>query len=175
MPFLHGILLSWLAPVLFAGVPDPGLLVEIDLERFELHVVDLGAWTPGPTFAVAIGSPTHPTPRGEFRPIRVIRNPSWVPGPWARSLGAEPAPPSSDGPLGVGKIPLGGNGIQIHGGAHPLELGKPVSLGCVRMLDQGWYALVEWLEDRRALRPWQRQPAGEVESGFRRPLRVVVR
>ena len=92
--------------------------------------------------------------------MRVVRNPGWMPGPHARRLGARAQRPSSDGPLGVGKIPLESGAIQIHGGADPLELGKPVSLGCVTLRDEGWLELVDWLRSRNSLGPW-RETAGE--------------
>jgi lipoprotein-anchoring transpeptidase ErfK/SrfK len=61
----------------------------------------------------------------------VVRNPGWSPGAIARSVGAHELPPSADGPLGAGKIPFAERGeIALHGGANPLLLGKPVSLGC---------------------------------------------
>jgi len=153
---------------------DPGLVLRVDRARFELSAFDLASESDGPRFPVAIGSPRHPTPPGDFTAQRVVRNPAWNPGPTARAHGAVPTPPSSDGPLGIGKIPLDRGGIQIHGGAHPLELGKPVSLGCVRVRDEAWAHLVRWLEARGALAPWHRATSGETVSALRRPLRVVV-
>ena len=170
-----------LAPLVLAslatlgGGPDPGLLLEVDLAAFRLEARDLGDAAAGPTLRVAVGSPSHPTPRGEFRPRRVVNNPRWTPGPHARSLGARPLPPSSDGPLGAGKMPLTASGIQIHGGADPRELGKPVSLGCVRIADESWQELIGWLEERDTLEPWALRPEGDAVSEFRRPIRVVVR
>jgi hypothetical protein len=161
-------------PVLIGTRSDPGLLIEIDLARFSLSSRDLSAGSAGPALRVAVGSPAHPTPTGEFRPLHVVRNPGWMPGPHARRLGARARRPSGDGPLGVGKIPLEAGAIQIHGGADPLELGKPVSLGCVTLRDEGWLELVDWLNSRNGLDPWHESPTGNV-SRFRRPIRVVVR
>jgi L,D-transpeptidase catalytic domain len=162
-------------PVLCGTRSDPGVLIEVDLVRFSLETRDLSADTAGPALRVAIGSPTHPTPTGEFRPRRVVRNPGWLPGPHARRLGARARRPSSDGPLGVGKIPLEVGAIQIHGGADALELGKPVSLGCVTLRDEGWLELVDWLRSRNSLGPWHKTRMGNAVSSFRRPIRVVVR
>jgi len=161
-------------PVLIGTRSDPGLLIEIDLARFSLSSRDLSAGSAGPALRVAVGSPAHPTPTGEFRPLHVVRNPGWMPGPHARRLGARARRPSDDGPLGIGKIPLEAGAIQIHGGADPLELGKPVSLGCVTLRDEGWLELVDWLNSRNGLGPWRESAAGNV-SRFRRPIRVVVR
>jgi L,D-transpeptidase-like protein len=170
---------AWLlAPLVWFLVgtrSDPGVLIEIDRARFALETRDLSAGEAGPALRIAVGSPAHPTPAGEFRPSRVVRNPGWMPGAHARRLGARGRRPSSDGPLGVGKIPLASGAIQIHGGADPLELGKPVSLGCVTLRDEGWLELVDWLRARDSLEPWRANPRGEDVSAFRRPIRVVVR
>jgi hypothetical protein len=105
-----------------------------------------------------------------------VRNPGWSPGTVARSFGAEAAPPSSRGPLGVGKIPFASRGeVTLHGGAHPLLLGKPVSLGCVRATDDDWLLLVGWLEAQRALQRPVEVAGGELHQYFRRPARVHVR
>jgi hypothetical protein len=167
----------WLtaAPMLFGATADPGVLIEVDLARFRLESRDLSADATGPVLAVAVGSPAHPTPTGEFRPRRVVRNPAWMPGAHARRAGARALPPSSDGPLGVGKIPLESGAIEIHGGADPIELGKPVSLGCVQLRDDSWLTLVEWLRARGSLEPERANPGGDLVSAFRRPVRVVVR
>jgi hypothetical protein len=162
-------------PVLIGTRSDPGVLIEVDLASYRLDSRDLSAGSVGPALRIAVGSPAHPTPTGEFHPQRVVRNPGWTPGPHARRLGARAARPSSDGPLGVGKIPLEAGAIQIHGGADPLELGKPVSLGCVTLQDEGWLALVDWLHARNSLEPWRVDDSGDLVSGFRRPVRVVVR
>ncbi|HKA16041.1 MAG TPA: L,D-transpeptidase [Myxococcota bacterium] len=163
-------------PMLLLGsLRDPGLLIEVDLANFSLATTDLSEDAVGPALPVAIGSPAHPTPTGEFRPQRVVRNPAWSPGASARGLGARARRPSSDGPLGVGKIPLESGAIQIHGGADPREIGKPVSRGCVSLRDESWVELVDWLRARNSLEPWHASPRGDFVSRFRRPIRVVVR
>jgi hypothetical protein len=168
-------LLATALPILCGSAGDPGVLIEVDLARFSLESRDLAAGAAGPALRIAVGSPTHPTPTGEFRPRRVVRNPSWLPGPHARRLGARARRPSSDGPLGAGKIPLEAGAIQIHGGADPIELGKPVSLGCVALRDESWLSLVDWLRSRDSLAPERATPHGDLVSAFRRPVRVVVR
>lgn len=169
-------LLLLLGPGLLAGSRDPGLLIELDRESYSLVARDLAAGVDGPQLRVVLGSPAHPTPSGAFPLHEVVRNPGWHPGRIARAWGAEPAPPSEDGPLGVGKIPFAAGGeIALHGGADPLLLGKPVSLGCVRATDRDLLALIEWLEERGALAPPVRTAGGELYQRFRRPARVEVR
>ena len=63
----------------------------------------------------------------------------------------------------------------MHGGAHPLLLGKPVSLGCVRALDADLLVLLDWLEERGALAGDRPAAAGERLQAFRRRTRVIVR
>ena len=170
-------------PWLLAGSADPGLLLELDREDFSLRARDLATegagrdeHAPGPVLRVVLGSPSHPTPSGDFRLRFLVRNPGWNPGVIARGRGASAEPPSSDGPLGVVKLPFAQGGeIALHGGADPLLLEKPVSLGCVRATDSDLLELVGWLESRGALHPAERHPGGDVHQWFRRPARVVVR
>jgi hypothetical protein len=160
--------------LLTAGAGDPGLLLDLDLERFALTARDLRQGITGPTLRVVVGSPGHPTPAGVFPIFGVVRNPAWDPGETARGLGAQPVAPSADGPLGVAKIAFARDGIALHGGADPLLLGKPVSLGCVRALDADLLGLLDWLEARGGLLVAREGPGGELHQGFRRPARIRV-
>ena len=142
--------LAALTPWLLGGSADPGVLLELERESFTLRAVDLAQV--------------------------VVRNPGWSPGRFARSLGARSVRPSRRGPMGAAKIPFAEQGeIAVHGGAQPLLLGKPVSLGCVRTVDAELLGLVEWLEARGALSGPRRHADGEVHQAFRRPARVIVR
>jgi hypothetical protein len=170
--------LVWLLclPWLVAGTADPGVLLELDRETFEVRARDLASGAVGPSLRVVLGSPAHPTPSGTFPLHVVVRNPGWVPGEIARSVGAHPQPPSAEGPLGVGKIPFAERGeIALHGGANPLLLGKPVSLGCARATDADLLRLFSWLEQQRALQRPVAIAGGELRQYFRRPARVSVR
>jgi len=162
-------------PLLLAGSGDPGLLLELDRDTFQLTARDLRADLQGPTLRVVTGSPAHPTPAGDFPIYSVVRSPGWTPGETARHLGAHPLPPSDRGPLGVAKITFAREGVALHGGADPLLLGKPVSLGCVRTLDDEFLGLLDWLEQRGGLQAAQAQPDGERLQSFQRPARIVVR
>jgi L,D-transpeptidase-like protein len=162
-------------PALLAGKADPGVLIELDLQAYQVRVRDLASGAEGPNLRVVLGSPAHPTPSGEYRASVVVRNPGWQPGAIARSRGARPVPPSPEGPLGVGKIPFAQGGeIALHGGANPLLLGKPVSLGCARATDEDLLRLIAWLEDRHALDRPVAVAGGEIHQNFLRPARISV-
>jgi hypothetical protein len=160
---------------LLGAARDPGIRLELDLAHFELRARDLRDGSAGPVLRVVTGSPAHPTPTGTFPLHRVVRNPSWTPGPMARSRGAREIAASSDGPLGVAKIPFGPAGFGLHGGAKRLLLGKPASLGCVRALDAELLALLDWLEDRGALGARRSNDDGEITQPIARPARIHVR
>lgn len=162
--------LPWLC-----AASDPGLVVELDRERFEVRVRDLRDDREGPGFLVVIGSPSHPTPAGNFAVHEVVRNPRWDPGETARNRGARPRPASSDGPLGVAKIRFGPEGVALHGGAREVLLGKPVSLGCVRARDRDLLALLDWMDRAGALGPRVPVGGGEETQRFQRKVRIVVR
>lgn len=64
-------------------------------------------------YPVAVGKPSTPTPKGNFR----IMNKQMNPG----------------GPYGVRWMGLNSPGIGIHGTNNPASIGKSVSHGCIRM------------------------------------------
>ncbi len=155
---------------------DPGLLLELDRERFEVVVRDRRSGDLGPRIRVVLGSPAHDTPSGDYPIGRIILNPSWRPSDKAMIAGAVPAPPSTTSPMGVVKIPFAETGsIALHGGGDLLLLGKPVSGGCVRARDADLLRLVAWLLAQDALAPADVQPDGEVHRSFRRPVRLRIR
>jgi hypothetical protein len=170
-----GWILVPLALPLLASSADPGVLLEVDRESFELSARDLVDGSVGPRLLVALGSPAHGTPAGSYRLRLLVRNPAWEPGRIARARGARNVPPSPDGPMGIAKITFREGGYAIHGGAASLLLGKPVSLGCVRTDDADLLALIDWLERHDALGPTAPQPDGEQHQAFARPARLVIR
>ena len=176
MRWRHALLLPLLlvAPQLVGAADDPGILLELDRARFEVQVRDLRDLRDGPALRVVIGSPSHPTPAGTFAIHQVVRNPRWTPGEIARGRGAQERAASSDGPLGVAKISFGPDGIALHGGARPLLIGKPISLGCVRALDADMLGLLAWLEQAGALGEQRPGADGEITQRFRRRARIVV-
>ncbi len=156
------------------GRRDPGIRFELDRETYRVHVVDLASGEAGPEVPVAIGSPAHPSPQGEYRLWQVVHDPAWNPGRTARAMGAQRVPPSPDGPLGIAKIPISGE-YALHGGASWLTVGKPVTLGCLRATDESIRALIDWLEGRGALARPPAARTGERPQAFARPARFVIR
>jgi hypothetical protein len=164
------------AALLCAAAPDPGVHVRVDLERFELIAVDERRPDEAAlVLPIATGSPSHPSPPGRYRAREVVRNPGWKPGTKARARGAVPSQPSEDGPMGVAKIPLTGDGFAVHGGANPLVVGKQISLGCVRLSDPDMLSLLDWLERAGALGPTRATGNGELHQAMRRPVAFEVR
>jgi lipoprotein-anchoring transpeptidase ErfK/SrfK len=99
--------------------------IEVDLSALSLTFYEKG--DPVITTPVAIGSPTNPTPAGEFflTDIVALTDPSGPWGPYALGLSAR-----SDTITEFN----GGDGIiGIHGTNRPDRIGEPVSLGCVRV------------------------------------------
>ncbi|MCZ6464835.1 MAG: L,D-transpeptidase [Proteobacteria bacterium] len=157
-----------------AAPSDPGILLELDRERFALRVRDLRSGETGPAVPVVLGSPAHPTPGGSFALERVILNPAWTPGPRARAGGALDRGPGLESPMGVAKIPFAGGGaIALHGGGDPLLLGKPVSSGCVRAADADLLRVLAWLHERGALAPPEPH-RGESHRSFQRRTQLIV-
>jgi len=154
---------------------DPGIVIEVDRESFLLSARDLRSGESGPELRVTTGSPRHETPAGSYPLYTVILDPAWEPGAQARGAGARPQPSRIDGPLGVAKLPFGDGGYAIHGAAHPLLLGKPVSLGCVRADDGELLGLLDWLRTRRALGRPVPKPSGERHQALLRPARILIR
>jgi L,D-transpeptidase catalytic domain len=154
---------------------DPGVHLRVDLERFELVAVDARRPNEPLVLPIATGSPAHPSPAGHYSPHEVVRHPGWEPGPQARAWGAQPVDPSDHGPMGVAKIPLASNGFALHGGASAVLVGKPVSLGCVRLSDGDMLALLDWLDRGGALAKPRAARNGEVHQALRRPVAVEVR
>lgn len=96
------------------------------------------------TFRVAVGTPSHPTPRGRFSIIQMQKNPTWIPpdSPWAKGLG--PIPPGPGNPLGTRWMGTSASAVGIHGTNAPGSIGTAASHGCIRMYVRD----SEWLYNR---------------------------
>ncbi len=86
------------------------------------------------TYRCAIGTPSHPTPRGKWKVTGKVKNPSWHnPGSaWAKNMPSVIGP-GPNNPLGTRAIYLNASGIRIHGTAKWWSIGHAASHGCMRM------------------------------------------
>lgn len=149
-------------------------MIDVDRESFVLSTKDLRDNSAGPSFPVVLGSPAHPTPDGNYPIYVVVRNPAWKPGETARARGAFPVGPSAYGPMGAAKLPFAPGGFALHGGADPLLLGKPVSLGCIRSMDRDLLVLLDWLAEKGALSLGNSLPLGESHHMVSIPIRIRI-
>jgi len=114
------------------GTVDGGVRLEADLSARQLRVV--GANGTIKTFAVAIGSPSYPTPTGSYKIRKIVWNPSWVPpdSKWAKGKTAK-GPGEPGNPMKVAKIFFKEPDFYIHGTGDTKSLGSAASHGCLRM------------------------------------------
>lgn len=105
------------------------------------------------TYDVAVGKPSTPTPKGEFRIINHIPNPTYY-GPGVVIA------PGKNNPLGTRWMGLSAKGYGIHGTNIPDSIGQAASHGCIRMRQQdleelfelvGVGVIVELLDERPVL------------------------
>lgn len=96
------------------------------------------------TFRIAVGTSSHPTPRGKFSIVQKQRNPTWIPpdSPWAAGLG--PIPPGPGNPLGTRWMGTSASAVGIHGTPASGSIGTAASHGCIRMYIRD----SEWLYER---------------------------
>lgn len=100
------------------------------------------------TWAVAIGDPDTPTPRGAFAIRSKDEHPTWyVPDSIPRSeRPVRVVPPGPDNPMGEYRIRLSRGLYAIHGTNTPWAIGRQTTRGCVRLYPEDigeLYALVE--------------------------------
>lgn len=86
------------------------------------------------TYRVAIGTPAHPTPPGDWTIINKRYMPTWTnPGSaWAKSMPPY-IPPGPGNPLGTRALDLDASGIRFHGTNKIGSVGTAASHGCMRM------------------------------------------
>lgn len=87
------------------------------------------------TYRCAIGTPSHPTPKGEFEIVLKRYLPTWV-NPALNGWGADmpkSIPPGPGNPLGTRALNLSASGIRFHGTTAIGSIGTAASHGCMRM------------------------------------------
>ena len=134
---------SWIIPELM----DEGIL--INLAELRLYFFRRGdnEGTFVSTFPIGIGREGFSTPTGDYEVMMKIKDPAWYPHASTRARNrALPfvVPPGPDNPLGPYWIELSLEGYGIHGTKTPSSIGKKISLGCIRLLDDD----LEWLFER---------------------------
>lgn len=117
-----------------SALSSPTMRIEVDLSERALQVVEHGEVTR--VYAVTVGKPGHPTPRGAYRISWLEWNPSWTPpnSPWAR--GKRPVGPGPENPMGRAKLFFRTPAYYVHGTAAAEEIGRAASHGCVRLRNE---------------------------------------
>lgn len=85
-------------------------------------------------YGVATGSPQWPTCIGQWKIVRMEKNPTWYNrgSTWAENMPPSIAP-GPNNPLGTRAMHINGGGVLIHGTSNSGSIGYSVSHGCVRM------------------------------------------
>lgn len=111
---------------------DLGAGILVDISERTLYLYQGGELFK--TYRVAVGTPSHPTPRGTYRITLKRYMPSWGnPGSaWAANMPAY-IPPGPGNPLGTRALNLDAPGIRIHGTSNNASIGTAASHGCMRM------------------------------------------
>lgn len=113
---------------------DLGHTIIVDLSDLELTLYE--GLKVDRTYDVAAGSPSYPTPPGEWEIIDKVENPTWTnpaPDGWGKDLPLQIGPGPTN-PLGTRALYLNSPGIRIHGTSASYSIGSYASHGCVRML-----------------------------------------
>lgn len=109
------------------------LSLEVDLSERALYVRNNGKVIQ--TYDVAVGTPEHPTPKGDFTIGKIIWDPAWIPPPnaeWAQDA-TRKAPDDPDNPMHAVKLFFDEPDYYIHGTDALESLGEAASHGCLRM------------------------------------------
>jgi hypothetical protein len=120
---------------------EPDIKITVNVPAFQLTL-----WQNGKeikTYPIGVGEKDFPLPIDERKITEIIWNPTWIPPdkPWvyedAKNVKPGEKIEASDprNPLGKIKIPLG-SGYLIHEARGKSDIGRLVSHGCIRMLEQ---------------------------------------
>jgi L,D-transpeptidase catalytic domain/Putative peptidoglycan binding domain len=113
---------------------DLGHTIVVDLSNLELSLYD--GLRLDRSYPVAAGSPSYPTPQGEWEVVDKAEYPTWTnpaPDGWGKDLPLQIGPGPGN-PLGTRAIYLDAPGIRIHGTPASYSIGSYASHGCIRML-----------------------------------------
>lgn len=109
-----------------------GKTIVVDLSERRIRLFD-GAKIEK-TYPCAIGTPSYPTPKGEYEITLKRYRPTWVnPGSdWGKDMPAS-IPPGPGNPLGTRAINISAPAIRFHGTENIGSVGTAASHGCMRM------------------------------------------
>lgn len=122
-------------------------LIVVERDRFRLTLWqkpeerDDATWEKLRGWTVAVGAAGYNTPRGVYRIVNEIRDPSWTmpDSPWVPEEQRGNVIPGGDPRNPLKEIWLGfspEDGVGIHGTGDRDSMGKAASHGCVRMLPE---------------------------------------
>lgn len=119
---------------------DLGKAIGVDLSERRIRLYSRGKVVR--RYRCAVGTASHPTPRGTFKVYAKVKWPTWRnPGSaWAVNMPAYIGPGPSN-PLGTRALYLTAPGIRIHGTSQRASIGTAASHGCMRMLREDVEAL----------------------------------
>ena len=113
-------------------------------------------------YPVALGKSSSPTPDYKFTIINKLVNPYWggIGGKYTPIKGGDPKNPLGRRWLGLSTDKYWGYGI--HGNADPFSIGKYISAGCIRMINEDVEELFEyipintevWIGTKETLENW---------------------
>jgi len=85
-------------------------------------------------YPVAVGSPQYPTVIGQWKIVKMEKNPTWYNrgSTWADNM-PPMIPPGPNNPLGPRAMTINGGGDLIHGTNDTGSIGYSASHGCIRM------------------------------------------
>ena len=131
---------AWIVPQMI----NKGILINLAELRLYFFETDDESRTKIRTFPIGIGRSGYETPTGDFSITTKLENPTWFPPKTSRKRHPylqQSIPPGANNPLGSYWIQLDLEGYGIHGTNKADSIGKRVSLGCIRLLEEN----IEWL------------------------------
>jgi lipoprotein-anchoring transpeptidase ErfK/SrfK len=124
------------APATGAGPAQHQRRIVISLEDRKLALMEDGKLVK--VYDVAVGKPSTPSPRGEFRVANRVQKPTYY-------HEGQVIPDGPQNPVGTRWVGLSQRGYGIHGTNAPSSVGKALSHGCIRMRNADIEELFELL------------------------------
>ncbi len=116
------------------AIAEEDLGTTLLVKRSERRVYLYRGLTLEKSYGIAVGTPSFPTPRGDWEITLKRYRPTWSnPGSaWAADMPAS-IPPGPSNPLGTRAINISASGIRFHGTTADWSIGRAASHGCMRM------------------------------------------